>query len=72
MMTREARGDVGCCGPVLATLTPYSFFLRHRADPCLRAADSGEKGSLLETGGFRPRPHPQPRRASIAKSPEEA
>ena len=28
--------------------------------------------SLLETGGFRPRPHPQPRRASIAKSPEEA
>ena len=28
--------------------------------------------SLLETGGFRPRPHPRPRRASIAKIPEEA
>lgn len=28
--------------------------------------------ALLETGGFRPRPHPRLRRASIAKSPEEA
>ena len=40
------RGDAECCGPVLATLTPYSFFPRHHADPCPRAAGSGEKGSM--------------------------